>query len=331
MPGTQLFTYANFGSETVRGTPVAPTRQCYVDGTDVLGFDLGLRFHEAENAGVRTRVRRVTQTKEDVALKLAWSEGVSFDDLVIPATQLKGGLSGAGAGADKTWTVAPSMTAANNPESYSIDVGDDVQNWRVQYGMMSRWKLSAALGDVTRLEADVFGQRAIKTAKASPALNSGIKIPGELWTIKYAATQAGLAGASISTNHLLSWELDVRTGLVWRHYMDGNFYGAQHVETDIAATYSATIESTALAVSEVYDKAVAGTLDFLRLKATGPALGGSAYSCQIDVPILWKEPKPIASADSGINLWKISANMAYDPTSAASLQMILVNSLAAKP
>ncbi len=331
MPGTQIFTYANFGKETVRGTPVAPTRQMYVDGTGVLGVDAGLNFHEAENAGLRARIRRATQQVEDVNLKIRTASGVSYDDLVIPLSQIKGALTGVGGAADKTWTGVPSMTAANAPEAYSVDVGDDIQNWRCQYAMARSWKIGAALGDVTSLEMDLFAQRAIKTAKASPAINSAPKIPGDLWTIKFAGTLAGLPGASISTNFLIDWELEVMTGLRWRHYMDGNLYGGQHVETDIAATLTMTVESTALAVSEFYDKALAQTLDFIRLKATGPTLGGTNYSAQVDLPVLYEVPEPIGAEDEGINLYKVVARAAYDPTGAQQIGVVLVNSLAALP
>lgn len=331
MPGIQDFTYVNYGKETVRGTPVAPTRQFYGEGTGVLSDEPGIDFHEAENRGVRTNVARATQTADDVNLKVGSVSGVGYDDLVWPLTQLKGGMTGVGGGADKTWTATPAMTGNNSPEAFSVDVGDDVQNFRIQYAMMRSFKLSAALGDVTKLEMDLFGQKAVKTAKATPAANTAIKIPGDLWTVKFATTAAGLAGAAVQTNFLIDWELEVKTGLVWRHYMDGTLTGAQHVETSIDATISATVESTALAVSEFYDKWKAQTLDFIRLKATGPTLGASNYSAQIDLPILFTKVEPIAGEDEGINLYKMSARLAYDPTSGASIAPVLVCSLAAIP
>lgn len=331
MPGTQIFTFANFGKETVRGTPVAPTRQFYDDGTGTLKFDNAQNFHEGENAGLRARIRRVTRMGENVNLAFQTVAGVGFDDLVIPFSQLKGAQVGAGGAADKTWTFAPSMTAANNPEAYSVDVGDDVQNWRCQYVMLRSFKLSAALGDVTGLTMDGFAQRAIKTAKAAPGANTAIKIPGDLWTIKFAATAAGLAGAAVQTGFLIGWELEVLTGLKWRDYMDGNLFGSQHVETDIAATLTLTVESTALAVSEFYDKHVADTVDFIRLKATGPVLGGTNYSAQVDLPVLYQEPEPISGEDEGINLYKVVARATYDSTLGSNIAPTIVNSLAALP
>lgn len=331
MPGVQVFTRFDVGKETVRGTPVAPTRKLYGECTGVLAPDFGLSFHEGENSGRRIRARRATSLSEDVALKFKTKAdgGIGYDDLVVPFSQLKGGASGVGGGADKVWTFTPSLTAANNPESYSVDVGDDVQAWRVQYGMMSRWKLSSALGQATMLEADWFGQRAVKSAPAAPAGNSAVKIPGDLWKIRFATTFAGLGAASDVLAFLVGWDLEVFTGLVWEHYMDGNPFGSQHVETDIAGKLTLTVASTALAVSEIYDKAVAATMDFVQLKATGPVLGGSTYVAGFQTPILWEEPSIIDSDRKGVNLYKVVAHIADDGTN--GIVPLLTNSLAALP
>jgi hypothetical protein len=331
MPGIQDFTYANWATETVRGTPLAPTRQLYAGGTGVLDIEDNLSFHEAENRGVRTRVARATSQAEDVNLKLETADGVGYDDLTLVGEFLKGGVTPTGAGADRTWTFVPSMTAANSPESVTFDVGDDTQNWRCQYCMATKITISSALGELTKLGLEMFAQRAIKAAKATPATNVAVKIPGDLWTVKFATTLAGLPGAAISTNFLLDWKLELTPGNVWRHYMDGNAYGAQHVETSIGGVLSATVESTALAVSEIVDKYRAQTLDFVRLKATGPVLGGSNYSAQLDLPILWDKPQVIGAESDGVNLYKASARLAYDPTGNQSIGLVLVNSLTAKP
>jgi hypothetical protein len=328
-PGTQVFTYVNYGKETTPGTPVAPTRQLYAGGTGVLTIERGQNFHEAENTGRRYRTRRVTQQTEDVSLKISTPTGVSYDDLEFPFSFLNGVATGVGGAADKTWAQTPSATALNAPKYFSLDVGDDVQNWRCQYSGVRSFKISAGLGSITTLDMDMFAQRAIKVAKATPAINAGIKIPGDLWTIKFAANIAGLPGASIVPNFLVGFELEVFPGLQPRHYMDGNLYFGQVLETDIAWTLDLTVEGTTQAVTQFYDKAVADTMDFIRLRAQGPALGGTFYSSQIDMPVLYEEPEIIVSEDNGVNLWKIKAHGADDTTN--GIIPVTVNTLAALP
>jgi hypothetical protein len=195
--------------------------------------------------------------------------------------------------------------------------------------MMKRIKLAAALGDVTSLEADWFGQRAVKTVAAAPAGNLSLKIPGELWSPRFATSFAGLPGAAVQSNFLVGWEMEILTGLVWAHYMDGNPYGSQHVETDISGKFTLTVESTALAISEFYDKALSATMDWLRLRAVGSALGGSTYLANVDAALLWEVPEPITDSRDGINLYKVVGRLADDGTN--SIACSLTNSIAALP
>lgn len=332
MPGLQVFSRVAIGKETTKGTPVAPTRRLYCDTVGALTPEWNLSTHEAENRGVRTRVQRATSRGEDVNLKLKWSDGVSYDDLVIVLSQLKGGLSGTGAGTDKSW--APTGIGGSStmsPETYSIDIGDDVQNWRVQGAMMRSFKIGGAVGELTTLETEWFGQRAVKTTAATPAENTATKIPGDIWTLRHATTAAGLAGASVLPGLLLDWELAVETGLTGRHYMDGTTYLGGWLETEVSATLSLTVESTTTAVSQYYDKMAATTLDFARLKATGPSLGSTNYSAQVDVPLIYTKVQPIGAQDEGVNLYKVEAAVAYDATGGFSLLPVLVCSLAALP
>ena len=330
MPGIQEFTYLNFGKETVRGTPVAPTRKFIGDATGVLGEDIGLTFHETENRGRRAVAFRATQQTEDASLKVSGEP--TFDDLVWPHTSIAGGKTGVGGGADKSWAFAPSMTAANVPEAFSVDGGDDVQNWRYQYVMWRRFSLAAAIGKVTKIEGDLFAQRALKVAKASPADPAASpKIVGDHWTVKVAGTFAGLPGASVQQALLLESKLDLTTGLIWRHYQDGNLYGAQHVETAFDGKFTMTVESTAFAVSEFYDKWKAQTLDYVRWKNTSPVvLGASFPSIQYDFAVLWSAVQPISDTSEGVNLWKIEGRLIDDGTNPL-VSPTLVCSLAAIP
>ena len=330
MPGIQDFTRFNVGKETVRGTPVAPTRKLDVEGTGTFEPDPVLNLHEGSNRGRRSEVSRITSMQEDCRVRLRMPNGIGWDDNVVPLSFLNGTATGTGAGADKTWAFTPSMTGTNSPPSYSADAGDDTQNWRLQYLMLTRMKWSSGVGQVTTFESDGFAQRAVKTTAAAPADNTTAKIAGDLWTVKFATTFGGLGAASVQTNLLLSWALEIRTGLVWRHYQDGNLFGAQHVETSIGVTFSATVESTAFAVSEFYDKYMSQTVDYMRLRATGPALGGSNYQLTFDVPIVWTKVPPISAQDEGINLFDIEGR-GWDDLTNPVVTPTLVGSLTALP
>src|SRR5262245_3510432 len=179
MPGIQDFTYFNIGKETTRGTPVAPTRQLYLEGTGNFEPDPALQLHEAENRGRRSELSRTpTAQAEDVRVKGRTAAGVGYDELPIWLSFLNGSAAFTGAGADKTISQTPAMTGSNAPPAYSVDVGDDVQNWRLQYFMASRVKVSWTKGGLTELDFDGFAQRAVKGAKAAPGTNAAVKIPG---------------------------------------------------------------------------------------------------------------------------------------------------------
>ena len=244
---------------------------------------------------------------------------------------IRGGQTGSGAGADKTWTFTAQNTGSNAYEAFSADIGDDTQAWRLQYVQPTRWRISTELGGQTRFEADCFAQRAVKGTAATPAEVSPVKIPADLWTVKYATTFAGLAGASVQTNFLRTFSLDWMTGLKPRFFADGNLYFGQSQESDLMGTIEMEVESTALAVSEFVDKYTAGTQTFVRLKATGPTLGSTNYSLQFDVPVYWNEPKVLASSDDQVNLYTVSGKVAYDATAAKSLEATLVCSVATIP
>ena len=332
MPGVEVFSRINLGKETTKGTAVARTRRFY--GVAAGNFDIGdvWAFHEQENRGSRVRISAHVPTalREAPTFKMQDIAGIGYDDLVIPFSMgLQGGRTGVGGAADKTWTFTQPSTGSGLYEAFSADVGDDTQNWILDYVMPTRWAIKTTFGELTHFDADCFAQQAVKGSASTPAEVNPILIPADLWTVKFAATFAGLTGASVQTNFLRTWSLEYMTGIRNRFYMDGNLFMGQHVETDIVSTLTMEVESTALAVSEFVDKYRAGTQDYVRLKAQGPVLGGTFYSLQLDIPVYWDEPKPLAAVDQGVNLYTVKARQGFDGTN--GMVVTLVNSLAAIP
>jgi len=335
MAGTEIFSKISLGKETTKGAPVARTRRFY--GTVAGNFDIGdtWNFHETENRALRTRylsTRLPTQTRGAPTFKLQDTQGIGYDDLVqIWSMGLLGGLTGVGGTADKTWSFLTNNATSNVPEAFTMDVGDDVQNWILQYVMPTRWKLSTDFGGVTHLEADLFAQQAIKGAATAVADVAIVKMPADLWTIKFAANYAAIAAQAASANFLRTWSFEYQTGIVPRFYADGTLFLGQHVETDVSGLLHIEVESTALGVSELVDKYRAGTMDYVGLKITGPTLGGTAYSLLLSMPIFWDNVKPLSGVDAGVNLYAADGHLAYDVTATKSLSASLVCALATIP
>lgn len=327
MPGAMIFEYLNVAKEVTKGTSLAPTRQLYFGGSGVLDVDPHLNFHENENRGQRTRISRATQQGIDINIKAATTDGIGYDNLPYLLSFLKGNITPSGAMADKTWDHTPSMSASNAPDSFTLDVGDDTQNYRVEYGMASQLRFHASRGDVLQAEATIFGRQSTKVAKATPAVNSSPMLPGDQFKLLTAATFAGLSAGTAQNNLLLDWDLTIDTGVRPRHYMDGTLYFGQHVETDIAFDLVLTVESQAVAVSQFYDKWMSQTLDFLRLQHTGAVLGASNYKAVFDMALLYSKVEPISSEEDGVNLYRVAAKGTFDPTSSKSISPVVTTAL----
>lgn len=333
-PGLQHYTRLTIGKETVAGTAVAGSRLLYPDGTGFFSEDQMQTFGEDANRGTKTHVTRsVSQgTAAAVTYRTPAQRGVAYDELVIPFSQIKGGVTGSGGTAAKVWTFTPTQNASSSQETYTLEPGDDNESWRMEYGQVSRFRLSAAVDQPTQLEMDFFARQATVTSTLSkPTPTDPVTIPGKKWKVRFATAQAGLNTASDETNFLLDFDLDVTTGLVPRRYQDGNDYFGQSVEGEqLDFTFTMHGESTSQA-STRYAKWKNNEVEFVRLRANGPSLGSTTYAAQVDLAVLWTNVQPIASADAGVNIWEFTGRAAYDSTWDNSIVGHLINSITALP
>lgn len=329
MAGGQLFTSFSTGKESTAGTSVATTAEWYGDGTGELNIDRHLALHGG-NRGTRTRVAHVTSMGTDVNITFNSDPevGVAYNELHKLFGQLDGGNSGAGASADKTWTIAPSQTASNSPESYTIEIGDDIQYWEVAYCQVRDFTLSASADSMTNVSVNWFGRTPVKVTNTSLAANEYVRIPGYLWIPRFTTSQAGISGDSDSLGALRNWEATYHTGLVPKHTQSGVAYFYESGENEEQfVDMSFTLESSALAVEE-YDKWLADSSTFMQLKATGPSLGDTAYSVTLQFALKYTQVDVIASEDEGVNLYNFTARSVLDSSWGTNMSAVIVNSLA---
>jgi len=332
-PGSQVLTNIQLAKETVLGTAVARTRRFY--GVSTGNFDAGYiwQTHEAENRGVKVRSPRSTLIRQEPKLKLADTDGIAFDDLVLPFYMgLQGGISPSAAGAAITYAYAPVITSASNAyASACADIGDDVQNYTLAGLINTGWELSAAAGEVTKFSADLIGMTTVKGAATSLSNITPEYITGSKWTIAHGSSWANLAAASTVTTFLKSFSLKYNPGVTPLFYLDGTASFGQLYEGDISGTLDLEFDSTSTAVSAYYDKMVAQTPVWIKLMNTGAALGGSNYSCTIKLYGYVTDVKVISGAEDGVNHYTATVALDYDSAGTHHLTCDLVCSLVACP
>lgn len=335
-PGVQPFTALTIGKESSAGTSVATTRELYPDGTGFFTPELMLSFHEGANRGLRTNITHATKlgVGAQIPYRTNPDVGVAYDELIYYFNGLvASGGTATGTAANKTWTYTAAQTAVYTPDTFTLEVGDDVQAWEVEYGFATGFSLSSDGGSssLTQGSIDWVGRQSTKVTATSVSGNNSVKIPAKTWTLKHASAQSGLAGAS-AVDNLAAWTLTVDTGLRPRRTQNGQYYFTDVVSSGfLSGTLEFDIHGDSAAVTEYWDKWQAQTLSFARLANTGPSLGTATYSAQIDLGLLYESVEPIAAEDEGVNIWRVRARLAYDSTWTNSLVATVVNSLATVP
>lgn len=330
MPGSRLLSHFQIGKETTKGTAVAATRRFAPDLNSAFTIDWMKTYHEGRATGTRTPISYSTQqgTMVTINYRSVDDSGIAFDDLPYFLHFPGGGTAGSGTTA-VTWTNAWGGAAAGSALSYTIEFGDDTQSYEAAYCQPRRLAISAEPSGLTQLQADFFGRSSTKSAKTSLTIGNPVNIPGYLWTVRFATAQSGLSAASDVPSFLVGWDADWTTGLVPRMYNDGLPYFGQTVESaPVAGTLHMMVESNSTAITQFYDKGSAGTIDFVQLKATGPALGASNYSAQFQFAVEYENVVPINSEADGVNIYDVTARIVYDSTWGKSIESVVVCNLA---
>lgn len=290
--GTNMLTRFQYGIESTRGTAVAATR--------ILGCapkavpnDRVWQMLKAPNA-------KRTQYNKKANHQLLVQDSLTFDAErplyfqalpVIHQCLLDGTITPAevtvGQG-DYRWDVAPSFTANNDPDTITLEVGDDVDAFEIEYVMFKSFKLSGSIpndGSAAPVtgEAPYFGRQVTKTTfTASQALHTGLEyMNSKLAQVYIDSAWAGLGG----TEHvgLRGFELELLTGNEPKPFGSANKYFTTHGEGLIGAMLTLDLEGNA-AADDIYDLFRAGTERAIRFVIGGPTIAsGTAYKYQVDM------------------------------------------------
>lgn len=224
----------------------------------------------------------------------------------------------------------PNLTAAalNAPKACSLELGDNVQAYQVEYCMFDKITFK---GDIAQdggeapvsMDATYFGRR-LQTHAFTPALSQAPIVP---MNAKLARLYMDPTWITLGTTELAGllrgFQIEILTGVHPDFAGAANTYFTAHKEGYIDYTATFTLEggTTAHALLAAQQ---AQTKKFFRLAINGPVIGtGTPHALVFDMAGIPETVGPNDSADRGDNLSTIALHGVYDDTGAKGLQVQL--------
>jgi hypothetical protein len=263
---------------------------------------------------------------------MEFSGRVSFDDLIWWANLfVKALASGTGGGADKTWNFLPS-SATDDVKTATMQIGY-VDTIGTTPGIEQQFVMGETLnlhfeknddGAVT-FEATLFGGEALSQITAfTGALSDRTVIPASTnSTVLFADQASGIGSTQDTTFISLDWQLNL--GPVRLYTLNGTV-GPTGVYRPDYRRWTATLVRQF--TSDLYwDDYSDKTVQKIRCRTTGPALGGSAY--RIDLDLYGVVTDRDEDDTDGIITETLELGQIYDTTATADHRLEVVNATSA--
>lgn len=298
-----------WGIESTRGTAVSSTR---IIGADPKSIPLD-RVWEPVRLANGLRVDRTGKRNDELLVRdtLSFSNGYfqvlpglmqcSLDGTITPA-EVNVGQS------DYKWDITPSLTAANAPDTVTLEMGDNTQAYEVEFVMFDNLKFSADIAQdggasPVKIDASYFGRQVTPTTfTASQALHPSLEFMNAKLARLYMDTSwAGLGGTE-QTSLLRGFQLEFLTGNHPKFMGSANKYFTTYGEGNLGVMLTLTLEGTSGADS-IFDLYQAGTARAIRLDINGSQIGsGATRLFRTDLYGYFETVEPLGGESNGNNL-----------------------------
>lgn len=303
--GELVFRKIQYGKESTRGTAVPATGVW--PGTIKVPADRKPKF-PAETLGIRARAQRsvVNQIGLD-GINLTMDDAIFQKLPILFLCALKGGVTALEQTTgqdDYLWDFTPSLSASNAPNSMTLEYGDDVQAFEMEYAMIKRLVISGRIGadEPVKVEAELFAKQITPTTfTASLSAIKGEAMIANLTKLYIDSSWANL-GNTQKTDLLREYSIEIQTGLHPKFFANGAKTMSSHGEGYLDLMATLTFEGNA-AADGYYDDFLAGTEHSIRLLIEGGQIGsGENHSLTVDMFGSFEEVIPLDSAEDGNNL-----------------------------
>ena len=332
--GQVVFREVQWGKESsaAHGTPVACTRalgaECNVPK------DRNWQFISDQN-GRRAGANRtaVYQYFAD-GITLNFPQGYFQALPGVFSACIKGDITPTTAsGGVYTYTYTPiyTSTASNMVDSLTMRVGDDTEQYVMEYVQFRSVVIAGSAGDdaPVTITANGFGRQVTVGAMTS-SLTIGTVEPmvanmAQLWVNN---TFAVLGSGSAISQTLVDWNIEVFGGVHPKFFADGARYFSTTGQNDIYLVAAFTFEgnSTADGYFDLFQAGTARAIRFRLTSGTSYITGTTPYSINIDAYGKFEEVIPLASDRDGNSLHTAIFRSMDDGTNAIRITVVSNNS-----
>jgi hypothetical protein len=321
--GERMFKKVQFGKElkTAKGTEVDATSMFLGDAAVpgdrayvFPGYNLALAARASEAHLYQQLVDGFTLNLED-----AYFQALPF----LMSMALKGDITAAihttGQG-DYDWPFTPSLTATNTQDSFTVEVGDDLQAYLLKYVMCKKLTIAGAMGQnqAVKVTADCFAQSCAPTTFTGALTIPAIEPMVANQTLLYVNTSWATKGTTLKTGLLRDYSLEIITGLHPKFHGGALTYDV-HGESYIEAMLKLTLEGNSDA-NTLFTGYQARTPYAITLKIPGAQIGsGQTHFLKVSLWGIFEEMQPMGSEAEGNNLHVALFHGLYATTGAAML------------
>lgn len=233
-----------------------------------------------------------------------------------------------GSGSGYAWTYNLPVNAQLTPKTYTIEGGDDQQASVMEAVFAEKFTISGKYKEDLKFSAELVGRQV-----ENQAFTAGLTLPAveemHFQNCKIYINDAGYGfGATLLSNYLLSFKLDVTTGYTARFTADGNRYYSYLKQVPPVINLELTVEHDSNAEAEIV-KGRALTARLVRILCEGSALtsAGTAYSKKsliIDLAGKYSEIPAIDDED-GSSVMSFTLAGKYNSTVNTMGKIVVVN------
>lgn len=329
--GSTALKVLQIGKESTFGTSVAATAK-FMGLTDLSATPLVTvkqsRYMQGDFAPSHTS--RVTDKRAS-----ATTQGdFTYEDMpMILTAAVKGGVTGTGAGGDKTWTFPFPLTSNANVDLRTLEFYDGNQEYEIASAFVESFTISgsAANDGLVTFSANWLGRELTKSTMTGALTNRAV----ETLAVGSMALKIDDFGGTIATTgltaSLIDFNFTYNTGIHFKKFSDGDVRPSAIGYGVPSATLAFSLEFNANAITEL-DKYIAGTGRLIELSGTGSVVGAGVKTLKIQtagditsVGNLWGDR-------DGNTTLSFTNTMRYDSATFANFaKIIIINGNSANP